>query len=240
MIGAGACAEFDTRSWRVWAQLPPSINSTCVTYVFSYSCAARSLILLCVVAASSDFSVRMLIKLGQKVNKKHYEQLVQSQFGKAGYIAVSAAMGIFAYGAMCAYLIGIGDTMSIVFAAITGVDLVASPWIKRVVLTAIAVGAVLPLALLKNMAALTKTSLISICSVLFITFVVVVRLFSAPPDMLLPVGPQTELKFIDVRPMPPVAAERLEPPPPPPPPQPPPPHTLTIHPKTWHTSNSAG
>ena len=227
MIGAGACAEFDTRSWRVWAQLPPSINSTCVTYVFSYSCAARSLILLCVVAASSDFSVRMLIKLGQKVNKKHYEQLVQSQFGKAGYIAVSAAMGIFAYGAMCAYLIGIGDTMSIVFAAITGVDLVASPWIKRVVLTAIAVGAVLPLALLKNMAALTKTSLISICSVLFITFVVVVR-------------PPTVLKFIDVRPMPPVAAERLEPPPPPPPPQPPPPHTLTIHPKTWHTSNSAG
>ena len=66
------------------------------------------LILMMLVAASSDFSVRMLIKLAQRVKKHHYEQLVQSQFGKAGYIAVSAAMGIFAYGAMCAYLIGIG------------------------------------------------------------------------------------------------------------------------------------
>ena len=65
------------------------------------------------------------------------------------------------------------------------------------VLVVVATGAVLPLALLKNMAALTKTSLLSICSVLFITFVVILRAFTAPPDMRLPVGSQTELKFID-------------------------------------------
>jgi sodium-coupled neutral amino acid transporter 11 len=64
--------------------------------------------LMLIVAATSDYTVRLLIRLGQQVKKKYYEQLVQSQFGRVGYLAVSAAMGIFAYGAMCAYLIGIG------------------------------------------------------------------------------------------------------------------------------------
>jgi solute carrier family 38 (sodium-coupled neutral amino acid transporter), member 11 len=88
--------------------------------------------------------------------------------------------------------------MSIVFAGLTGIDIVAQPWVKRLVLVAIASGIVLPLACLKNMAALTKTSLLSICAVLFVTFVVVLRSMVAPPDMLLPVGDQTTLKFIDV------------------------------------------
>ena len=64
--------------------------------------------LMLMVAYCSDYTVRMLIRLGKQVNKHYYEQLVQSQFGKTGYIAVCAAMGIFAYGAMVAYLIGIG------------------------------------------------------------------------------------------------------------------------------------
>jgi hypothetical protein len=69
------------------------------------------MILLLMVASCSDYSVRMLIRLGKQVNKHYYEQLVQSQFGHAGYVAVSAAMGIFAYGAMVAYLIGISESL---------------------------------------------------------------------------------------------------------------------------------
>jgi sodium-coupled neutral amino acid transporter 11 len=81
-------------------------------------------ILLIIVAISSDYSVRLLIRLGRQVNKKYYEQLVSHQFGQKGYIAVSAAMGIFAYGAMCAYLIGIGkhtycDTLSAYIPSLT-------------------------------------------------------------------------------------------------------------------------
>ena len=68
--------------------------------------------LMLMVAFCSDYTVRMLIKLGKQVNKHYYEQLVQSQFGRTGYIAVCAAMGIFAYGAMVAYLIGIGACAS--------------------------------------------------------------------------------------------------------------------------------
>jgi len=140
------------------------------------------MILMVLVASCSDYSVRALIKLGKQADKHYYEQLVQSQFGHAGalasglalrlprccnhalpaagYVAVSAAMGIFAYGAMCAYLIGIsaslrvlscrhavtaattlllhaGGTMSLVFGHWAGVDVIAHPWVTRAVLIVI-------------------------------------------------------------------------------------------------------
>jgi sodium-coupled neutral amino acid transporter 11 len=156
--------------------------------------------LMIIVASCSDYSVRLLITLGQRVKKSYYEQLVQSQFGKVGYVAVSAAMGIFAYGAMVAYLIGIGDTMSIVVYHWSGIDSHASPWLKRVVLVTLAVGAVLPLALLRNMASLSKTSFISLLSVIFITFVVISRAIGGPGDARVPVTPdERALRFIDTK-----------------------------------------
>lgn len=123
---------------------------------------------------------------------------MQSQFGRPGYIAVCAAMGIFAYGAMCAYLIGIGDTMSIVASTIGGADLKAHPWIKRVVLTTIATGAVLPLACLKDMAKLSKSSFLSLVSVIFITLIVVIRWGTGPGEARVPVtDDERMLHFVD-------------------------------------------
>jgi len=78
--------------------------------------ACRGIFLMIMVACCSDYTVRLLITMGKKVNKGYYEQLVQSVFGRPGYNLVCAAMGIFAYGAMVAYLIGIGDNMSLVVA----------------------------------------------------------------------------------------------------------------------------
>lgn len=153
-------------------------------------------LLIIIVALSSDYSVRLLITQAQMVKKKYYEQLVQSQFGRVGYVAVTAAMGIFAYGAMCAYLIGIGDTMSIVASNMGGMDLKAHPWIKRVVLTSIATGAVLPLSCLKDMAKLSKTSLLSLCSVILITFIVVVRWLGGPGDAPVPVKDEDKMLHV--------------------------------------------
>lgn len=153
--------------------------------------------LLALVASCSDYSVRLLVTLAQRVKKNYYEQLVQSQFGQVGYVAVCSAMGIFAYGAMVAYLMGIGDTMSIVVSHWGGLDLHQDPWIKRVVLVSLAVGAVLPLALLRNMASLSKTSFISLLSVVFIVFVVISRCIGGPGDAKVPTGADRELKIID-------------------------------------------
>jgi hypothetical protein len=64
--------------------------------------------LIAIVAMCSDYSLRLLVTLARKTKSKYYEDLVSSQFGHSGYLFVVGAMGIFAYGAMVAYLIGIG------------------------------------------------------------------------------------------------------------------------------------
>jgi amino acid permease len=70
------------------------------------------MMLIVMVALCSDYSVRMLVTLGRKAGRKYYEDLVSSQFGHKGFVFVVAAMGIFAYGAMVAYMMGIGACAS--------------------------------------------------------------------------------------------------------------------------------
>lgn len=156
------------------------------------------MMLICMVALCSDYTVRLLITLSRKTKSKYYEDLMGSQFGHSGYLFVVGAMGIFAYGAMVAYLIGIGDNMSIVVSQWSGVHLATNPWLKRVTLVTLAICAVLPLAMLKNMAKLSKTSFISLLSVIFILFVVVTRAITGPGDARQPVTPEErELRVFD-------------------------------------------
>ena len=143
--------------------------------------------LILIVACCSDYTVRKIVALGVRAKRKYYEDLCASQFGHSGYVFVVGAMGIFAYGAMVAYLMGIGDNMSIVVSSWSGTDLHANPWIKRVTLSVISLGAVLPLALLRNMSALSKTSALSISAVLFIILVVLKNATFGAGDAPVPV-----------------------------------------------------
>ena len=69
------------------------------------------LLLIGVVAYCSDYTVRKIVTLSRLSKSKYYEDLVSSQFGHRGYLFVVGAMGIFAYGAMVAYLMGIGESV---------------------------------------------------------------------------------------------------------------------------------
>ena len=92
--------------------------------------------------------------------------------------------------------------MSIVVAHWGGIDLVAEPWVGQMTLTALAIGAVLPLALLKDMAKLSKTSFISLMSVVFIIGVVFANAMpgGTASDTILPTTPaDTQLLFIDTK-----------------------------------------
>jgi solute carrier family 38 (sodium-coupled neutral amino acid transporter), member 11 len=156
------------------------------------------MLLIIVIAYCSDYTIRMLVSLAVRAKRKYYEDLCASQFGHKGYVFVVGAMGIFAYGAMVAYLMGIGDNMSIVVSTWSGTDLRANPWVKRVTLVSIAIGAVLPLALLKNMSALSKTSFLSLCAVIFIICVVIKNAVYGAGDAKIPVTPEEKaLLFID-------------------------------------------
>jgi len=89
--------------------------------------------------------------------------------------------------------------MAIVVAGWAGIqDLSANLWVKRVTLVSLATGAVLPLALLKNMAALSKTSFVSLAAVVVILSVVVSKAFLGPGDAPGPKTPEEmALKFVD-------------------------------------------
>jgi len=88
--------------------------------------------------------------------------------------------------------------MSIVVSHWAGVDLHAHPWLKRIVLVTVSIGAVLPLAMQKDMAKLSKTSFLSLLSVLFITFVVITRAFTGPGEGRSPVTEEDRtLHFVD-------------------------------------------
>ena len=90
--------------------------------------------------------------------------------------------------------------MSIVIADWSGIVLKQNMWVKRVTLVSLAIGAVLPLALLKNMAALSKTSFLSLAAVVVILFNVLRVAAIGPGDAPAPTTPEDlQLRVIDSR-----------------------------------------
>ena len=90
--------------------------------------------------------------------------------------------------------------MAIVIADWAGINLRANMWVKRVTLVALATGAVLPLALLKNMSALSKTSFLSLASVVVILLNVIRVAIVGPGDAPAPTKPEDlQLRVIDTK-----------------------------------------
>jgi len=76
--------------------------------------------------------------------------------------------------------------MAIVVSTVSGINLGKNLWIKRVTLISIALGAVLPLSLLRDMSKLSKTSFLSLFSVIVILIVVFTRFLTGPCPSLAP------------------------------------------------------
>eukprot|EP00935_MAST-01C_sp_MAST-1C-sp1_P002303 g2303.t1 len=70
--------------------------------------------MLLVIAWLTDICVRMLVDIGVSVGKTDYEQLCEHAWGMPGFVLVSFSMFGFAYGAMLAYLVIIGDTVPVI------------------------------------------------------------------------------------------------------------------------------
>lgn len=89
--------------------------------------------------------------------------------------------------------------MAIVIADWASISLKQNMWVKRVTLVSLAIGAVLPLALLKNMAALSKTSFLSLAAVVVILINVLRVAFVGPGDAPAPKGDDLILRVVDTR-----------------------------------------
>jgi len=58
--------------------------------------------LLVVMAIATNYTVCLLISMGQRTKTASYEDLCRSVFGKFGFVSVTLAMWFFAYGALLA------------------------------------------------------------------------------------------------------------------------------------------
>ena len=133
-------------------------------------------LMLSFVAFLVNRSVLMLIECGLKVGKLDLEDLSDHLLGPVGFYAALASMFIFSYGSQIAYLVIIGDTIPLVVQAVSTTDNLFCN--RTYVLLLLSILIVLPLCLLKDMEALSKTSLLSIA----LDFLLVVVVISAAPS----------------------------------------------------------
>jgi len=119
----------------------------------------------------TDYSLRQIISTGKVVNVNSYETLMESSFGRLGFIFVSASMFFLSYGSMVAYLIIIKDVLPVLF-HVTPHDVD----IKRVIMFVSSLLIIVPLSMQRDMADLEKTSRLNV--ILNISLVGLVALFS--------------------------------------------------------------
>lgn len=116
------------------------------------------ILLLLMVAALIHRSTIMLIECGIVAKKYNLEELMRHLFGVHGYNITTFAMFLFAYGAMIAYMVIIGDTVPIALDYFIGGE---SPG-RTVILLLTGCCVILPLSLLRDMSSLSSTSALSI------------------------------------------------------------------------------
>ena len=114
--------------------------------------------LLVLVAVLIDRSVILLVECGIKAGKTNLEDLTGHLFGRKGHAVATIFMFMYAYGAMVAYMLIIGDTVPVVLRYTFGSD---SPS-RDVVVLLVALCIILPLCLLRDMSSLAYSSMLSI------------------------------------------------------------------------------
>lgn len=140
------------------------------------------MILLVGVAIVTDYTVRILVETGLRTGCTDYEGVAQYCFGKAGFFAVSLFMVFFAYGAMLAYLLIIGDTIPQAFDTIDSGNKIPFLHNRELVIALVAVGCVLPLSCLRRVESLAWTSSLSIVCDLVLITIVAIRAGAAASD----------------------------------------------------------
>lgn len=132
-------------------------------------------IALCLlVAMLSAWTVRLLGSVGREHQVYNYPDLCQRAFGDFGFYGVCIFQALFAFGAMCSYLIIYCDTVSGTIRQMTDWESTHPALLDRRVI--LAVGALLvlfPLCLLRRFASLARFSVIKLAALLFLTFTVI-------------------------------------------------------------------
>lgn len=120
-----------------------------------------------------DWTLRLIVINLTLAGKKTYQDTVEFAMGKRGRIIVLASNGLFAFGGCIGFCVIIGDTLPHVFRAFFHSD---NKFLGRnAIITMVTVVVSYPLALQRNIAALSKASFLALISMVVIVFTVIIR-----------------------------------------------------------------
>jgi solute carrier family 38 (sodium-coupled neutral amino acid transporter), member 11 len=150
-----------------------------LSYALMKSGIWAGIVLLCGVAFVVDWSVRLLITTSKIAGRNTYQDMMQATFGRRGLIAISIFQFSFAFGAMCAYIVIVGDTLSPVLNQLVPDPSNVSPLVRvllsrRFIITAATLCIMLPLSLYRDISKLAKTSAFAVFALFFIWLVMVI------------------------------------------------------------------
>ncbi|KAK9495518.1 transmembrane amino acid transporter protein-domain-containing protein [Lipomyces doorenjongii] len=144
------------------------------------------MVLLFVLTLVIDWTIRLMVVNAKLSGTNTYQATVSACFGRAGYLAISLAQGLFAFGGSIAFTVIIGDTiphvMSALFPSAATTPIVSLVTEREPVMIMCILFISFPLSLSKNIANLAKASLLALISMLVIIVAVVLEGIRTPTD----------------------------------------------------------
>lgn len=129
------------------------------------------IILLVSIAWLVSRSTILLIDCGIQTKRIDLEQLCEHVLGPKGFYAATLCMFLYAFGAMIAYVVIIGDTVPVAFDFFFGGESTS----KAVTMVLSAVFIILPLCLMRDMSSLASTSMLSITADFLLIIFICIR-----------------------------------------------------------------
>ncbi|KAK3819173.1 MAG: transmembrane amino acid transporter protein-domain-containing protein [Linnemannia elongata] len=162
-------------------------NHIGLPFAFQEAGLGMGIILLCALTWIVDWTVGLLVHSGKLSGRTTYQDLLEFCFGKTGLIMISIFQFIFAFGAMCAYTVIVGDTLPHVLQAlIPGIeDWPVLGFLARrsFVIIFCTVLISFPLSLYRDISKLAKTSAVAMVALVVIIIAVVIEGPRAPMEL---------------------------------------------------------
>ncbi|ORZ14864.1 transmembrane amino acid transporter protein-domain-containing protein [Lobosporangium transversale] len=164
-----------------------SIIGAGLPFAFQEAGLGMGVLLLCLITWIVDWTVGLLVHSAKLSGRSTYQDLLMFCFGKAGLISISLFQFIFAFGAMCAYTVIVGDTLPHVLQAlIPGIEdwpLLGFIARRSFVITFCTVMISYPLSLYRDISKLAKTSAVAMLALVIIIIAVMIEGPRAPIEM---------------------------------------------------------
>ncbi|KAG0302219.1 hypothetical protein BGZ98_007677 [Dissophora globulifera] len=164
-----------------------SIIGAGLPFAFQEAGLGMGIILLCSLTWIVDWTVGLLVHSGKLSGRMTYQDLLMFCFGKAGLIMISIFQFIFAFGAMCAYTVIVGDTLPHVLQAlIPGIEdwpILGFVARRTFVITFCTILISLPLSLYRDISKLAKTSAVAMVAITVIIVAVMIEGPRAPMEI---------------------------------------------------------